>query len=119
MDQESKMRLPVHIRELMQSEALETFPDELLSEAASRMRDHQVGSLVVVEANELVGILSERDILTAIAEGLSPDSTTVASCMTREPSRRERDEPSGTSVTGLMALLTQRCRRDAFAGGEQ
>lgn len=38
----------------MQSEALETSPDELLSEAASRMRDHQVGSLVVVEGDQLV-----------------------------------------------------------------
>jgi acetoin utilization protein AcuB len=75
MNHDSNPRLPVHVRELMQAEALKTFPDELLSEAASRMRDHQVGSLMVVEADELVGILSERDILNAVAEGLSPDST--------------------------------------------
>jgi CBS domain-containing protein len=86
MNQDSNnMRLPVHVAELMQAEVLATLPEELLTEAAARMRDHQVGSLMVVEGEDLVGILSERDILRAVAEGLSPALTEVRQCMTRDP----------------------------------
>jgi CBS domain-containing protein len=78
MNQDSnKMRLPVHVAELMQAEVLETFPEELIMEAAARMRDHQVGSLMVMEGEDLVGILSERDVLRSVAEGRSPALTTV------------------------------------------
>ncbi len=86
MNQDSNnMRLPVHVAELMQAEVLETFREELITEAAARMRDHQVGSLMVVEGEDLVGILSERDVLRAVAEGRSPALTTVGECMTRDP----------------------------------
>lgn len=40
---------------------------------------------MVVEGDDLVGILSERDILRAVADGRSPALTTVGECMTRDP----------------------------------
>ena len=92
------MRLPVHVRELMQAEALQALPDESLSEAAPRMRDHQAGSLLVVEGEELVGILSERDILLAVADGLSPEETVVQRCMTRSPVTAHRQMPADTAA---------------------
>ncbi|WP_277869312.1 CBS domain-containing protein [Actinopolymorpha singaporensis] len=42
-----------------------------MSEAASRMTSQHVGALaVVVDGNSLVGILSERDVVRAVAEGV-------------------------------------------------
>lgn len=60
------VRPRVRVRQLMQAEVLEAERDELLSEAAIRMRDHQVGSLMVLSGDELVGILSERDIVRPV-----------------------------------------------------
>jgi signal-transduction protein with cAMP-binding, CBS, and nucleotidyltransferase domain len=56
--------------------------DMLLREAARRMRDKKIGSLIVVKGGREVGILSETDITRrAVAEGLSPDVSTVERIM--------------------------------------
>jgi CBS domain-containing protein len=59
-----------------------------VADAATLMRDHHVGNLVVVEprasAYVPVGILTDRDIVVGvIAKGVSPDDVTVADAMTR------------------------------------
>ena len=92
--QENPLRVPVRVRDLMQAEVLEASAAELLTEGAVHMRDHQVGSLMVVEEDELVGILTERDIVQAIAEGRSPALTTVGECMTRDPATAHPDMPA-------------------------
>ena len=72
----------MRVSELMQSEVLQTFPDESLADAAIRMRDHGVGSLAVVDGDELLGILTERDLLWALADGAAPHVARVAAYMT-------------------------------------
>ncbi|HXM56669.1 MAG TPA: CBS domain-containing protein [Candidatus Dormibacteraeota bacterium] len=67
--------------ELMQPEVWQTYPDESLADAAIRMRDHGVGSLAVTDGDELLGILTERDLLWAIADGAPPNVTRVRSYM--------------------------------------
>lgn len=47
---------------------LSTSPDTLLSNAVEQMVANGVGSLVVMEAEALVGIITERDILTSLAQ---------------------------------------------------
>lgn len=59
-------------------------PDVSLREAASTMHGHGCGSVVVVNAGTLVGILTERDILRAAATGMDLDATRVEEAMTRE-----------------------------------
>ncbi len=71
----------MRVNELMQPEVWETYPEESLADAAIRMRDHGVGSLAVVEGEELVGILTERDLLWAIADGAAPHVTRVGAYM--------------------------------------
>jgi len=43
--------------------------DESLEVAADRMSWHQVGALPVLEGQHLVGIVTERDLTAALAEG--------------------------------------------------
>ncbi|HOA72493.1 MAG TPA: CBS domain-containing protein [Phycisphaerae bacterium] len=59
-------------------------PDETILTAARRMNDHRVGALVVVDpAIGMVGILTERDILSrVVAEARSPETTRVREVMT-------------------------------------
>jgi CBS domain-containing protein len=48
------------------------------------MAQHHVGSAVVTDAEQLAGILTERDVLKQVARGSDPDNTTVADMMTRD-----------------------------------
>jgi CBS domain-containing protein len=51
---------------------------------AQRMVDRNVGAVLVVEDGRLAGIMTERDLMRAVARGLS-DDTVVADCMTADP----------------------------------
>ena len=41
------------------------------------MRDNGIGSVVVIDANRPIGILTERDLLRAAAAGCEPATATV------------------------------------------
>jgi CBS domain-containing protein len=61
-------------------------PQTSVSEAARLMADKQVGALLVVEGEQLVGIFTERDALfRVIAPGRDPNSTPLADVMTPNP----------------------------------
>jgi CBS domain-containing protein len=64
-----------------------------LTEAARQMHSHSVGAVLVLSGDELSGILTERDVLRAVATG-EVEGTNVAAWMTRDP---ETIEPSDTS----------------------
>ena len=51
---------------------------------ARRMVDRNVGAVLVLEDGRLAGIMTERDLMRAVARGLS-DETIVGECMTADP----------------------------------
>ena len=55
-----------------------------LRAAAARMWRQQTGSLLVTEDGRLAGIITERDVLRAVALGANPDKSTVDDVMTAE-----------------------------------
>jgi CBS domain-containing protein len=69
-----------------------------LTEVAKRMVSRDVGAVLVMEGERLVGILTERDVLRAVAAGLD-DSTLVRDCMTRDPDTLESDETTRQAAT--------------------
>jgi CBS domain-containing protein len=76
----------------MSRELLAVEPALSLTEVAQRMVSRDVGAALVVEGERLVGILTERDVLRAVAGGIR-EHTTVADWMTRDPETMEPDEP--------------------------
>ena len=62
-----------------------------LKPVAERMDAKDVGAVLVLEGGRLVGILTERDILRAVAAGIT-DETLVSDWMTRDPETMEPDE---------------------------
>lgn len=64
-------------------EVVKTEPDATVREVAETMEDENVGSVVVVDEGEPVGILTDRDVtVRAVAEGLDVDTTTAEEVMT-------------------------------------
>ena len=60
-------------------------PDATLLEASEHMIESGVGYLGVVNRRELVGILTEHDIVQAVAEDADPAAATVAAWMSEAP----------------------------------
>jgi CBS domain-containing protein len=68
----------------MQKDVKTIEPDASLAEAAKAMSEFHVGSLVVVDMKELVGIITERDIIKCVAERKNPEETKVKDAMTKK-----------------------------------
>ena len=78
---------------------LKAAPETLVSNAAKLMAAKNVGAVLVVEANCLVGIVSERDIaFRVVALGLDPQATRLADVMTRAPHTVDPDKPFGYAL---------------------
>lgn len=60
-------------------------PATTLSDAARAMAAEGHGSLGVVEGINLVGLVTERDLVRALAEDHDPATTPVSVVMTRDP----------------------------------
>ena len=78
-------------RNHMSRDLLTVAPHDPLGETAKRMVDRDVGAVLVMEDESLVGILTERDVLRAVAAGVQ-DDTIVSDWMTRDPDTMSPDD---------------------------
>ena len=96
------------IRTILQTKGNQVFttePQEKLSVVVKQLVYHRCGSLLVCRGEELVGIITERDILRASAtEGYNLETATVAELMTTDLVTGTPDD----SISETMGLLTER-----------
>ncbi len=85
------------VGEIMSGDVLAVATATTLREAAGRMHERRVGALVVLEGERLVGIVTERDVLRAVAEGRVDGS--VGEVMTASPDTIETDETAAQAAT--------------------
>ena len=82
------------VREAMTSLPRSIERGEGVVEAAQRMAKEDVGSLPVVEGGELVGMITDRDlVLQVLAKALDPSNVTVSEVASRNPVVATPDEP--------------------------
>jgi CBS domain-containing protein len=83
-------------------------PDRTVYQAIETMVDHNVGSILVVDGTELLGIFTERDYLRRIVlQGRTSKTTTVRDVMTADVIVTTPD----TTLEGCLArMTTARCR---------
>ena len=72
------------VRDVASSAVVAVGPAQSLREATQLMAKHRVGSAVVQDAEQLIGILTERDVLNAVASGEVPDEVSVQDIMTAD-----------------------------------
>ncbi len=74
----------MRVSEIMTNAAVIDASDDTLAEAARKMWKQQTGSLLVVDGEELVGIITERDVLKAVATGVPLEDTRISEVMTKD-----------------------------------
>ncbi|MDP3378226.1 MAG: CBS domain-containing protein [Brevundimonas sp.] len=80
-------------------------PDQTLVDACREMQTRRIGAVMVCESDRVVGVLSERDVVRAVAaSGPEALSEAVSRHMTRDVVFAEPTE----TVTMLMARMTDR-----------
>ena len=72
------------VKDHMNPYVLTARPDQTLEQAAQAMVERKVGAAVVVTQGTVVGIITERDVMKAVARGVDVDTTAVSDVMTRE-----------------------------------
>jgi CBS domain-containing protein len=85
-----------NVGDLMTREVLTVEPSDTIGEAAEKMIEHGVGAVVVSDFGSIIGILTERDILRAVAHRTHSAEARVRQWMTPDvvtvPSSMEGDE---------------------------
>ena len=74
----------MQVRDVMTEATVTDSTTDTLRSAAERMWRQQTGSLLVMDGGRLAGILTERDLLRAVALGADPAAATVDEAMTTE-----------------------------------
>jgi CBS domain-containing protein len=78
--------------------------EDTLAEAARKMWRQQTGSLLVVDGEDLVGIVTERDILKAVAQGVELHDTRIRQVMSKDIVTVS----PGTSLREAAAIMADR-----------
>src|SRR3954463_34554 len=85
------------VGEVMNRNLLTVDPHLSLHDAAARMSERGVGAALVISNDHVAGILTERDVLRAVATG-GVDGTHVAAWMTRDPETVDIGESLGRAA---------------------
>lgn len=71
------------VKEIMTTGVQVIHPDDSLQAAAQKMSSHDIGFLPVLEANHLVGVITDRDlVLRGVAQGMNSDAMLGREVMT-------------------------------------
>lgn len=97
------------VRESMTADPKTISGSAPVSEAARLMASEDVGSLPVVEGDELVGIVTDRDLVVqVVARGKDPDSVRVLDVYSKAPVVASPDEPLDEA---LQRMASEQVRR--------
>jgi CBS domain-containing protein len=87
-----------YLREIMTQKPVTVQASDTVVAAARSMRDGNIGDVVVIENDQIQGILTDRDIVVrALAEGRDPARTTVGEICSREVTILSPDDAIGAA----------------------
>ena len=79
-------------------------PTVTVRDAAEIMAERHIGALLVGDGDKMVGIFTERDVLTrVVARNLDPDTTALEAVMTKNPDTVRPDEMALNALARMRA----------------
>ena len=93
----------VIVRDIMSKDVKVVRPDTTMKEVVATMNKFGIGSLIVVQGQRPVGIITERDILTRQVEPNLPPETLTAKHVMTSPIVTINEEASIEEAARLMA----------------
>ena len=73
----------MQLKQVMSTQMEVIHPEAMIQQAAEKMKEYDIGILPVIEDQEAIGMITDRDItIRAIARGLDPKITPVWEVMT-------------------------------------
>src|SRR5689334_21498162 len=99
----------MQVCEIMTREVETIAPDASLQRAAAAMEQMGVGSLPVCEGRQLVGAITDRDIVVrGVATGASPVDMHVRDCMSEDVQWAYEDEDTEEVLARMKVLQVRR-----------
>jgi CBS domain-containing protein len=97
------------VREIMTTDPIVLQSSTSVKEAAEKMRDADVGDVIVEDGGELVGVVTDRDItIRCVAEGTSPEAATIWSIVSGELHTLSPDDSLDDAVTTMREAAVRR-----------
>lgn len=90
------------VREIISGTVSACSSDTALGEAATQLIELSIGSLCVIDKGHLVGIVTERDFVRAVADGLS-STRTIRDIMTVGPDTLDPDVSVDDAADWMLA----------------
>jgi CBS domain-containing protein len=91
------------VDDLYRPGAITATADDSLEQIAARLRDKDISALVVLDGHRLVGIITERDIVRAVADRRDLADVTAGDYMTWEPATVALDTPLAEVARTMLA----------------
>ena len=111
--------LSTRIRDVLRRKGADVYsvgPLATVIDAVNVMNDHHVGSVLVIESGDPVGIFSERDVLVrVVAAHRDPRQTLVRDVMT---TRLHTAAPDDTLLEVMRLMTERRCRHVPVMEGD-
>ncbi len=92
------------VSELPPGRLIAVGPKARLAEVARRMRIDDSDSVAVMSDGRLLGIITERDLVRAIADGVNPAQTAADVIMSADPATVRADEDVDVVAVKMMRL---------------
>ena len=83
---------------------LSVAPETTVAEVARLMRKDDSDSVAVMSEGRLVGIITERDLVRAIADGIDAKQVTAEVVMTSDPATVDADEDVAMVAVKMVSL---------------
>ncbi len=94
----------MRVADLPPGRLLSVSPQARLTDVARQMRLEDSDAVAVMESGQLVGIVTERDLVRAIADGVDPRQVNAAVIMSANPATVTEDEDVNVVAMKMMRL---------------
>jgi len=104
----------MQVQDIMVKQVITAGPRETISQAAARMREEQIGCLVVVDEDTVAGIVTDRDLLGCVQAGHDAQDCRLSNHMSKPVFTTE---PRRALLTVIQEMSNRKIKRVPVVSG--